>query len=345
MTELETLLTEAKARKIIDDRISTQLLELNGELATSVLPNEVDEGALENEAPRFVRGFHDVLITIGIVALLGGLWALSGGLLVPIVVFGLAEWFVKRRRLVLPAFALTAALALVMPYTAELFIGSSARYYGVAIFFLQVAVLALYYWRYRVPVALAALFVAGFGFLFFLIAAAFGTTADALENHTLLLATVAMVFALVLFVIAMRFDLSDRVRETRRSDVAFWLHLMTAPLLLFTTFFLLFGERALWWSHDPTMSEALVAFGLVTVMAMIGLVIDRRAFVTSGLLSLGTALAVFWQETGLDLQGSLAGVLVAVGLIVLLIGSGWRALRRAIVTALPEQVQSKLPPV
>ena len=32
----------------------------------------------------------------------------------------------------------------------------------------------------------------------------------------------------------MRYDLSDPARETRRTDAAFWLHLLAAPLLVHT---------------------------------------------------------------------------------------------------------------
>ena len=39
-----------------------------------------------------------------------------------------------------------------------------------------------------------------------------------------------LVFAagIAIFTYAMRWDISDRARQTRRSDVAFWLHLLAA---------------------------------------------------------------------------------------------------------------------
>lgn len=353
MIPLARLLDEAISRQIIDQETTEKLLKLNAEIAgVSDDITETKTGSSDNasrisnsEAPRFVRGFHDILITIGIVVALTGLWTMSAGLLVPFAVFGLAEWFVKRQRLALPAFTLTLALMIITPIFTQLLVDHDSHYFGVIMFLLQFAVLALYYWRYRVPVALAALFVAGFGFLFFLIISAFGTADDVIKQYPQYLGAVGLGFAITLFAIAMRFDVMDRLRETRYSDVAFWLHLMTAPLLLLSMFFVLFGKRVVWWSQDPTLQEALVVLGLVTIMAIIGLVIDRRAFVTSGLLSLGAALAVFWKETGIDLKDGFAAVFLAVGIIVLLVGSGWQTLRRLVVSKLPETIQSKVPPV
>ena len=46
---------------------------------------------------------------------------------------------------------------------------------------------------------------------------------------------VGLVFVLIaglgVFTLAMWWDRSDRVRQTRRSDVAFWLHLLAAPMI------------------------------------------------------------------------------------------------------------------
>ena len=49
----------------------------------------------------------------------------------------------------------------------------------------------------------------------------------------------ALSFVLVLgigvFLFAMRWDSSDPARVTRRSDVAFWLHLLAAPMIRLTS--------------------------------------------------------------------------------------------------------------
>jgi hypothetical protein len=65
----------------------------------------------ESEAPRFIRGFHDVLITIGLVIALIGLSALTNVIVVLVGAWVLAEVLVKRQRLALPAVALTLIYA------------------------------------------------------------------------------------------------------------------------------------------------------------------------------------------------------------------------------------------
>ena len=61
-----------------------------------------------------MRGFHDILITVGIVVLLLGLGTLVNFLGVLPAIIVLAEWFVRRQRLALPAFTLTIMLAVIV---------------------------------------------------------------------------------------------------------------------------------------------------------------------------------------------------------------------------------------
>src|SRR3546814_13051814 len=57
------------------------------------------------------------------------------------------------------------------------------------------------------------------------------------DSQTLVMALV-LVAGLGVFALAMWWDRSDRVRQTRRSDVAFRLHLLAAPQLAHPIFFL-----------------------------------------------------------------------------------------------------------
>ena len=69
-----------------------------------------------------------------------------------------------------------------------------------------------------------------------LLVAALGERLEQMEN-------VILGFVLLLgigtFLFAMRWDGSDRARITRRSDVAFWLHLLAAPMIVHPVFTLL----------------------------------------------------------------------------------------------------------
>ena len=122
---------------------------------------------------------------------------------------------------------------------------------------------------------------------------------------------------------------------------------MTAPALLFSLLLLIFVNFRLWESHGTI--NALITIVIVAGMMLVGIFIDRRAFVTSGLLSLGVAVYyMFVHAGGLGERfqaTALALSLVVVGLVVLSLGSCWRALRGLIVPRLPPAIQAKLPPV
>ena len=75
------------------------------------------------------------------------------------------------------------------------------------------------------------------------------------------------------------------------------------------------------------------------------IIIDRRAFVTSGLISLGVALFILTKDSGITVTHVTALSFLAVGVIVLALGTGWQNLRKVIVTKLPDNWQNALPPI
>ena len=365
MSNDDEILQEARARGIISPDQHDQLLALQrersgagdghmpgGYLAELDQQNDADDDAEDSrsrEMPRFVRGFHDIIITIGIVAVAGGavmLFRLFA--LIPLSLL-LAEIFVRRQRLALPAFTLTVTFMIGSFYLASrLLDGAPPETRTPLLLAIGFAALALFYWRYRVPVALACLIASGIGALFTLTLTAITGDGDYMQTgiaYPRLIGVVSLGFALLSFAIAMRFDMLDLARVTRRSDVAFWLHLVTAPALLFSLLLLIFINFRLWESHGT--ANAVITIFIVAGMMLVGILIDRRAFVTSGLISLGVAVYyMFVHEGGLGERfQATAFSLVVVGLVVLSLGSCWRALRGLIVPRLPPALQAKLPPV
>jgi hypothetical protein len=290
-----------------------------------------------------------VLITIGLLTALGGLWALGTAFTVIPAVVILAEIFVRRQNLALPAFVLTLVLVVaVQSFMFGVLQSNETLLVLSGVFLAQVVALGLFYWRYRIPVAFAVLIMAVFWVAFFLALSiyqsAMGTVVD-LENNAQIIGLLGLVLSAGLFFVALRYDFKDRTRVTRRSDVAFWLHLATAPMLLYSMFLTIFGSNGFWWSSNPTASDASIAVILITVMILVGIIIDRRAFVTSGLLSLGVALYTITASVGISLSSIGAFSFLAVGIIVLLLGTGWHFLRKSVVHKLPDSWQSVLPPV
>ena len=133
----------------------------------------------------------------------------------------------------------------------------------------------------------------------------------------------------------MRFDLRDPHRVSRHSASAFWLHLLAAPALVNTLAFTLYrlGGAA---------GYVSTALALVCV-AVLALVIDRRSFLTAGLIYLALLI-------GLALKSAAPGwsqvnTLLLLGVIVTSLGTWWVPIRASLLRALPGYAwKSRLPP-
>lgn len=306
--------------------------------------------AEDSEQPRFVRGFHDILITIGVVVVMIGLWGVGGAYAALPVIIVLAEVLVQRQRLALPAVALTLALVhwIALQMLHQLQATQWVESAQVLAFFCAFPLaLWLFYWRYRVPLSLALLLlsVAGIavGLVFYLMETVFGID-PGLDANPYLAPGILLAAAMAVFTVAMRFDISDPQRLTSRSDIAFWLHLAAAPALLYATLGIVMvaGNGAALWSGETGLGRAAAVMGLVALFMVIGVVIDRRAFVTSGLLSLGGAVWVILDKSGASLGSYFFVVFVIVGVIVLVIGICWQWLRRMMLNLLPIGITARL---
>ena len=80
-------------------------------------------------------------------------------------------------------------------------------------------------------------------------------------------------------------------------------------------------------------------------MMVVGLVIDRRAFVTSGLISLIVAATIIFERTSMSWGDTTSIALLIVGLLVLSFGVGWNVLRRLLLRTMPSWVVQAVPPV
>lgn len=311
----------------------------------------------ESEAPRFIRGFHNILITIGIVVALVGVGGLASIYAVIPVSLVLAEILVRRQRLALPAVALTLAVVYAVaagsiPLLDSIHATDEAWLPAVLLAIIAAAGL-LVYWRYKVPLALAGGLVAGFALLVYCLGLAvrwLSGDAAFYENHPKVFVALLGVFALLVFGTALWFDMRDRHRLTRRSDVAFWMHLAAAPAILYALMGqVFFGDIYGLFSGGTSPWQAAAIVATVLLLMVIGIVLDRRAFVTSGLLSFGYAFQILLSKGGLAEALASADTLIfltflAIGVVVLSLGIGWQPLRNVIVRRLPDGLQDLVPP-
>ncbi|MBB4291166.1 hypothetical protein GGE16_003225 [Rhizobium leguminosarum] len=356
MTELRSILDEAARQGLISPEAGGRLLPFlieRGVAVAEAQPAIAAEGPAwsDTETPRFVRGFHDVLITIGVIVALVGLWGLAPLYAVPPAIIVLSEILVRRQRLALPAVSLTIALfcwifllmsRVFTPWTSQIGADLTQFVAGFPI------LLGVYYARYRVPLALALAIMSTLAFvLTLLLRLVQWLSGDPafFVDHLALLAGISLVCALGLFATALYFDLGDRLRRTTRSDIAFWLHLGAAPALLYSTVSLLsVGASGRIFDLANMSARTPVVVATVAALMLIGLVIDRRAFVTSGLLSLGVAIFSVFRQGSATVDTYIYTTLIVVGAIVLIIGTGWMPLRRQVLRALPSAIANKLPP-
>jgi hypothetical protein len=139
------------------------------------------------------------------------------------------------------------------------------------------------------------------------------------------------------FLLAMRWDSSDPRRETRRSDVAFWLHLLAAPMIVHPIFTLL-GLT----TGEASAGEAAVVILVYIVLGLAALAIDRRALLVSALAYVLYALNSLFREYG-AVELSVALTALVIGSALLLLSAFWTNARRAVVRPLPDRLQARLP--
>jgi hypothetical protein len=311
----------------------------------------------DEEEVHFARGFQDVFMAIGVSILLVGLgiglpMAIGpvGGLFgSALIAWLLAEYFARARMLVLPSIVLSVGVTLFVA------VGVGAVLTGQGWEQLEGDASDAAHMRNLLFVALAGLFAAliffaRFRLPFALLLVAAAATAAALA--ALELARPGVVNALWLpilfaagilsFLAAMAFDVSDPMRRTLRSDDAFWLHLFAAPLIVHSVISLLVaGERS-----DFDAGEAGIVIIVVLGLALVALVIDRRALLVSGLSYLGFAIGTLMQQSQMSATGLAAATLILLGAFVVALGAGWKPARALLVGWLPRDgIARYLPPV
>ena len=148
---------------------------------------------------------------------------------------------------------------------------------------------------------------------------------------------IVLALGIAIFIYAMRWDASDPDRITRRSDVAFWLHLAAAVMIVHPVFTLL-GLR----DGDASMGEGLLAVGLYVLLGLLALAIDRRAMLVSALAYVLWALSDLFERFG-AVELNVALTALVIGSALLLLSAFWHQARVRVVSMLPASLTSKLP--
>ena len=124
--------------------------------------------------------------------------------------------------------------------------------------------------------------------------------------------------------------MADTERLTRKTDIAFWLHLLAAPLIVQPLMFGFLGGVS-----DLDAPRAVGILAIFFGLGLVAVIIDRRAFLVSALAYAGFAFGALIQRSGIQEQATPA-TLLALGVFVLAISAGWRPLRHAALRLLPQ---------
>jgi hypothetical protein len=316
--------------------------------------------AVDEEHFRLLTGFNDIFVSIAAVILLVAVaWIGNsippkiefdgpspfGGLLVAATAWGLAEFFTRKRRMALPSILLLLAFVIgvggtvftvgVLAYGTDNIDQNERVIALIAAASAAIAAGAAYlHWRrFMVPITIAAGAFASVGVVLGLAAYAIGDV-DGLQD---ILLAIGLVLGIGVFLFAMRWDSSDPKRETRRSDVAFWLHLLSAPLIVHPVFSLL-GLN----DGDATVMEAVIVLLVYVLLGLTALAIDRRALLVSALAYVLWALSDLFERFGaVELNFAFTALVIGSGL--LLLSAFWHSARRTVVQPLPDSLKARLP--
>ena len=299
--------------------------------------------AVDEEHFRLITGFNDIFVSIAAILLLtaiswlaGAASPVLGSVAIIAVSWALAEYFTRRRRMALPSILLLGSFALgafwIGMVLGKVVFSAATDTMQMMVGAVLAVVVTIAHWRrFRVPITIAV-----------------GACAAVTAVVTLMIAMVPglaghwvlplFVGGIALFVLAMRWDVSDRTRTTRRSDVAFWLHLAAAPLIVHPVFALL----GLLGGGDPSLGRAAVAVGLYALLAIVALVVDRRALLVSALFYVVYAMCTLLQAAGaLHVSFALTGVVI--GSALLLLSAFWHVARRAVLRGVSPRIRGWVP--
>ncbi|MDP2083417.1 MAG: hypothetical protein U0934_13505 [Pseudotabrizicola sp.] len=298
------------------------------------------------------KGFNEIFIVIGLSILFMGWVGVSavlgaevfnpGGLdtvLVALVTLGglavVQGYCTLTRRMIAPSIALAIMSALTAWVLGAAFadvIGLRGLTASALTSAVVAALMLLHYQRFRVPFDAAIIATAVFSTVWSLLAGA-GVLPDTSAGFLHLsgtgsLSVLSLIFGLLTFAFAMRFDMTDPLRVSTRSTTGFWLHVTAAPAIVNTVaVFLLSGGQG----------GKLVLMVFLLAIALVALAIDRRSFLVSGA---GYAVWLIFEL----FDGS-AMVILFLGFGLVFLGAQWERLRSALMRGLPDfPGKTRLPP-
>lgn len=297
--------------------------------------------AVDEESFKLIGGFNDIFVVIACALLLfSSVWVINsiteskslGLLLFAALSWVLSDFFVLKRKMALPAiFLLLMFVGGIFSFSMLFFtFGKEVNLVSAA----AISTVAAYtHWlRFKVPITVAVGTAAAASLAVSLVLSLFPDAKEWILG-------VVFLCGLLTFLLAMYWDSTDTKRVTRSSDTAFWLHLLSAPMIIhpiFSSLGVLSGDENL-----MTMAVVLV---LYVCMTSISIAIDRRAFMVSSLIYVLYALSsIINAYGGVGYSFALTGVFI--GGALLFLSAYWHSVRGCLLAKLPNKIKSVVPEV
>ena len=304
------------------------------------------------------KGFNEIFIVVGLGILATG-WIFvnasafamevteyrsliaTTSIVAALVIWLLSEYFIRRRRMVAPAIALSVMFAVnavvgLTVYFAQPFMIAQEEFRSLPMPVAVATLATVVYWvRFKVPFAMAMIAVALFILSVLIAANSAGTPSDPSDLFLLSangpFAWITLALGLAVFAVALYFDMSDPHRVTRRSAQGFWLHVVAAPALVNTIAATLLDQG--------TNSAYFGLIAVLTVFALVAIVIDRRSFLIA---AIGYIVAL--AGTVFDGEGAATTILL-LGIVLLALGAFWERIRAVLLRLMPGFIPlDRLPP-
>jgi hypothetical protein len=308
---------------------------------TGVADKDLAQIGNEDEM-RFLRSFSDVFIAIGVGIFAAGLSVfagLMGGgisfLIAAAVMWVMAEFFGRKKRAHLPTLITALAFLIFTQRGVQVVLGDMGFGGDIVTALITLGAMLLFYWRIRLPFCIALIALAGL----YLAAAMVNRAAP--EFLTAQFGLGLFLSGLVIFGIALVYDMRDKHRTTRFADNAFWLHFLAAPLIIHGLALQTVSlKKDVLFGFVPMVSldrgDAAIVMIIVAVITVVGLAINRRALIVSSLGYAAFAMGYLFDGTGMGFGTVVAVTFLLLGGAIIFLGAGWHTARNGLLKILPK---------
>lgn len=289
---------------------------------------------------RLINSFNDIyVVTSCTLVLLSASWLggninyITGAVICAVISWGLANFFVLKHRMALPAIVLLLSFLIGILVSSICIFGEMSAIKLLISICITLIFTWIHWQHFQIPITVAV--GAGIAISCLLVV----TIANINANIKFWFIPILLSSGIMVFIYAMHWDSNDLLRKTRKSDVAFWLHLLSAPLIVHPIFII----SGIFKDNSGSEETILVSL-LYMIMSFVSVAIDRRAIMVSGLAYILYAISALLQAYGIDTY-TFAITGISIGSLLLLLSMHWHFCRSQLFKFIPSILQPYLPPL